>query len=193
MTEKDAQLDAQFVDAFRLAFELHAQQRRKGSGVPYIAHLLSVAALVLEDGGDQNQAIAALLHDAVEDQGGKQTLELIKARFGLHVAEIVKHCSDTMESPKPPWRQRKETYLETLQGASEDVLQVSMADKVHNLRSIYRDYLLQGETIWTRFRGGRDGTLWYYHALLGIYKTRSTGWMVQELESLLFRLETSMQ
>jgi len=189
MSNADVQLDSSFVDAFRYALELHGQQRRKGSGIPYIAHLLAVAALVLEDGGDQDQAIAALLHDAVEDQGGLQTLESIEARFGPCVAKIVEQCSDTMETPKPPWKHRKEAYLEMLVQADQAVIRVSIADKVHNLRSIYHDYLLQGEALWSRFRGGKEGTLWYYHALLDIYESRSTSWMVEELRSILGRLE----
>jgi len=193
MTDLGPQLDAQFADAFRLALELHGQQRRKGSGVPYIAHLLAVSALVLEDGGNQEQAIAALLHDAVEDQGGWQTLKMIKNRFGTQVADIVEHCSDTMDSPKPPWRQRKEAYLEMLEHAPKEVLRVSMADKIHNLRSIYRDYLLLGEDLWPRFRGWREGTLWYYRALLRIYESRSMGWMVKELKATMERLESAIQ
>jgi (p)ppGpp synthase/HD superfamily hydrolase len=144
------QLTQRFKDALDYALELHNDQQRKGSDTPYAAHLLAVASLVLEDGGDEEQAIAALLHDAPEDQGGLETLEAIRQRFGDRVADIVHGCTDTYESPKPPWRQRKENYLEHLQIAPEEVRRVSLADKLHNARSILTDLLRSGEVVWER-------------------------------------------
>ena len=164
-------------------------KRRKGSGVPYVAHLMSVSALVLEDGGDEDQAIAALLHDAVEDQGGVERLADIEARFGARVAGIVKGCSDSDSLPKPPWRERKEAYLRHLAEASPDILRVSMADKVHNARSILADYRQIGEALWARFTGGKEGTLWYYHTLLQICPKGNAGYLLDELERVVAELD----
>lgn len=155
----------QFQAALTFAAELHADQVRKGTGVPYIAHLLNVTGIVLDYGGTETEAIAALLHDAVEDQGGMVVLEQIRHRFGHDVADIVAACSDSFTVPKPPWRQRKDAYLEHLAEAPPSVLIVSAADKLHNARSILTDYLQMGDALFERFRGGKDGTLWYYQAL----------------------------
>jgi (p)ppGpp synthase/HD superfamily hydrolase len=132
-------LTVRFESALIYANQLHTFQVRKGSGIPYISHLLSVAALVLEMGGDEDEAIAALLHDAVEDQGGAKTREVIRQKFGDRVVEIVDACSDSETIPKPPWRQRKEAYLEKIQTASAAVRRVSLADKLHNSRSTLKD------------------------------------------------------
>jgi (p)ppGpp synthase/HD superfamily hydrolase len=164
-------LSSRFDEAFSYAAALHAQQRRKLSGEPYLAHLLSVAALVMEHGGNEDEAIAALLHDAVEDQGGLPTLEEIRRRFGQTVADIVEGCTDAVDSPKPPWRPRKEAYLARLQKASPSVRLVSAADKLHNARAILREYRRAGESLWSHFRGGREGTLWYYRAAVETLKT----------------------
>lgn len=159
-------LTEQFEEALRYATRLHRRQARKGTDIPYLAHLLAVTALVLEHGGDEEQGIAALLHDAVEDQGGDATLEEIRRRFGDRVAELVLACSDTLDTPKPPWRGRKEDYIARIAEEPEDALLVTLADKVHNARSIQADYRLRGEEVWDRFSGARDGTLWYYRALI---------------------------
>ena len=179
--QPDRPLSGRFAEAFALALRLHGRQTRKrakndqdGPGIPYIAHLMSVAALVLEHGGDEDEAIAALLHDGPEDQGGEATLDEIRHRFGDRVADIVEACSDTFETPKPPWRTRKESYLEHLRRqGSEPVFLVSLADKVHNLRSILADYRGLGERVWDRFTGRREGTLWYYGALLEVYRQKA--------------------
>jgi GTP pyrophosphokinase len=163
-------LTTRFDDALVYAAGLHRRQIRKGTRVPYIAHLLAVTSLVLEDGGDEDQAIAALLHDSVEDQGGMDTLEEIRKRFGERVARIVFACSDSTTTPKPPWRERKEKYLAHLADAPADVLRVSLADKVHNARSILGDLRQNGHAVWGRFNGGRAGTLWYYHELARIFQ-----------------------
>lgn len=162
-----ATLSARLSDALLYAAALHARQRRKLSGEPYLAHLLATASLVMEYGGSEEEIIAALLHDAVEDQGGGATLEAIRLRFGDAVAGIVESCSDAMDSPKPPWRQRKESHVARLAKASDSVRLVAAADKLHNVRALLREYRRQGEAVWGFFRGGRDGTLWYYRAVVG--------------------------
>ena len=180
MTQDKTHLSYRFTNALVYTARLHADQFRKGTPIPYVSHLLGVTALVLEAGGDEDQAIAALLHDAVEDQGGQETLIEIRERFGDRVAAIVEGCSDATSTPKPPWRKRKETYLAHLIEASPDVLLVSLADKLHNARSIYRDLKENGLEILQKFRGGKSGTLWYYNELVKIFYTSSHSTMVQE-------------
>ena len=178
-----------FEEALLYATRLHANQVRKGSGIPYISHLLAVCALVMEHGGDEDQAIAALLHDAAEDQGGHKTLNDIRTRFGDRVAHFVVDLSDTFETPKPPWRARKEAYLAHLPNAAPDSLLISLADKVHNARSILADHAIIGEQIWTRFNHGRDGTLWYYRSLVGIFQQCYLGYLTGELNRIVTELE----
>jgi GTP pyrophosphokinase len=163
-------LTPRFEEALRYATRLHAGQTRKGGAVPYIAHLLGVASLVLEHGGDEDEAIAALLHDAIEDQGGDPTRQEIARRFGQRVREIVDGCTDADTIPKPPWRERKEAYLAHLPEASASVRLVSAADKLYNVRSLVSDYRQLGEAVWSRFNGGRAGTLWYYRALVEAFR-----------------------
>ena len=154
-----------FQRALVYAARLHGDQSRKGTRVPYITHLLAVAAIVGENGGTEDEVVAALLHDAPEDRGGEARLRDIRLRFGHAVAEIVAGCSDTYEDPKPPWRARKEAYLDHLARAPSPVRLVSGADKLHNARSVKSDYRAVGEDLWGRFNGGRDATLWYYRAV----------------------------
>jgi GTP pyrophosphokinase len=180
---------ARFLEAVSYAAALHGNQRRKFSGVPYLAHLLAVAASVMEHGGNEDQTIAALLHDAVEDQGGLATLAEIRRRFGEPVAQIVDACSDTTENPKPPWRLRKEAYLARLQDASASVRLVTAADKLHNVRSILREYRRRGESMWNLFRGGRDGTLWYHRVVVDSLKQHGNNALVEELERAVTELE----
>jgi (p)ppGpp synthase/HD superfamily hydrolase len=187
---RDQFLTNRFNEALVFAAEIHSKQRRKGSSIPYIAHLLGVTALVLEEGGDEDQAIAALLHDAVEDQGGLSTLHLIREKFGERVAGIVDGCSDTYIEPKPEWRSRKETYLKRLETASMDVLRVSLADKLHNSRSILRNLQKEGETIWNRFNGAREGTLWYYQSALDVFRSRIESQNIDELSKILEEIKT---
>src|SRR5581483_11417276 len=144
-------LDDRFMRAAAKAAEVHRDQMRKGTEIPYFAHLLAVCALVLQDGGTEDEAIAALLHDAAEDQGGEAMLGEIEAEFGSDVSEIVAECSDTFESPKPPWRARKERYIAHLPQASRSALRVSVADKLDNARAILIDYRCLGEDLWARF------------------------------------------
>jgi len=188
------ELTERFGQALLYAFQLHQRQRRKGSQTPYIAHPLGVAALVLEDGGDEDEAIAALLHDAAEDQGGLETLEQIRLKFGAHVASIVDGCTDTYETPKPLWRPRKEDYLGHLQTASPSVLRVSLADKLHNARAILVDLSSQGDQVWRRFNGGKAGSLWYYRSLGQIFQQlqrsgRINSPLVARLDEVVARIE----
>ncbi|MBN1179540.1 MAG: HD domain-containing protein [Anaerolineae bacterium] len=172
-------LTARFGEALAYAHQLHAGQARKASGTPYIAHLLSAAALVLEDGGDEDEAIAALLHDAVEDQGGRVVGEAIRARFGDRVAEIVYACSDAETLPKPPWRERKEQFIARLATAAPEVVRVTAADKLHNVRCLTRDCRVQGEAVWTHFRGGKEGTLWYSRAVYEALRRRGNSPLIE--------------
>lgn len=166
------ELTPRFADALTFAFDLHRMQERKGTGIPYFTHLMSVAALALENGADEETAVAALLHDAVEDQGGREMAETIRRRFGHRVADIVSGCTDAEASPKPPWRQRKEAYLAHLAGAPAEVLLVSASDKLHNARAILADLRAIGDALWERFTGGKDGSLWYYRSLVIAFQAR---------------------
>jgi (p)ppGpp synthase/HD superfamily hydrolase len=185
-------LGQRFEQALQFAAATHRSQVRKGSGTPYVGHLLGVCSLVIEDGGDEDEAIAALLHDAAEDQGGEEMLGEIRGRFGNDVADIVAACSDTFESPKPPWRTRKERYLEHLEQQPQSVLRVSLADKLFNARAILRDYLVVGNELWTRFRSGRDGQLWYYRELADRFMTLMPGRMAGELVAVVEDLEQAI-
>jgi (p)ppGpp synthase/HD superfamily hydrolase len=178
-----------FESALLYALHLHAQQKRKGTTVPYISHLLAVAAIVLEDGGSEDEAIAALLHDAIEDQGGEPIRQEIRRRFGDKVVEIVNGCTDTDETPKPPWLERKKRYLEHLRGASPAVLRVSAADKLHNARAILSDLRRYSKAVWERFNGGREGTLWYYRRLVEVFRERGPNFLVAELDRVVSELE----
>ncbi len=182
-------LEERFLDAFRFALAKHRTQRRKGTDVPYIAHLMSVASIVLEAGGDEDQAIAALLHDVVEDQGGKPVLEEIRARFGERVARIVDGCTDADSHPKPPWEERKKAYIARVRHEDADTRLVSAADKLHNARAILADYRRLGEDIWARFKGGRAGTLWYYDALVNTFREAGSNPVVEELERVVRELQ----
>lgn len=169
-------LTDRFAQAAQFAIELHRTQTRKATAIPYVTHLFSACSLVLEDGGTEDEAIAALLHDGPEDQGGPVVLEEIRSRFGHVVAGIVADLSDAMPAlgeEKPPWRDRKETYLRHLASASASVLRVSLADKLHNARSILVDQGIVGEAVWERFNAGRSDQAWYYRGLLTIFRTRT--------------------
>lgn len=168
-------LTTRFDEAFRYARELHRDQTRKGTPIPYISHLMTVSSLVIEHGGNEDQAIGALLHDAAEDQGGAETLEEIRQRFGEAVAEIVHDCTDSWVEPKQAWRPRKEAYLAKLRIKSSGSLLVSLADKVHNAEAILFDYRVLGDALWSRFNGGREGTRWYYQALPEVFADKMPG------------------
>jgi len=182
-------LSARFEDALLFAARLHRDQVRKGSEIPYLSHLLGVAALVLEHGGSEDEAIAALLHDAVEDQGGAPTMQAIRERFGEAVAAIVAGCTDTDLMPKPPWRPRKEAYIAHVASASPPVRLVSAADKLHNARTILADYRRHGDTVWERFSGRKEGTLWYYRALIQAFRAHGETPLLEELDRVVSEIE----
>lgn len=184
-------LGERFKDALGYAFDLHARQRRKGSGVPYISHLLAVCSIVLDHGGTEEEAIAALLHDAVEDQGGATARQEIRDRFGDAVATIVDGCTDADVQPKPPWRPRKEAYLAHLPKAPPSVRLVSAADKLHNARSILADLRAVGEQLWDRFRGGKEGTLWYYRSLADLFRQTGPADLAEELAQVVEEIEST--
>jgi GTP pyrophosphokinase len=152
-------------EAIEMCVRVHAGQTRKGSGAPYVFHPLAVAGIVADAGGDEDQVIAAILHDAVEDGGGEPVRAEIERRFGAGVAAIVVAASDTDRTPKPPWRARKEEFLARIRGESPRVKLVVAADKVHNVEAVRRDLEAIGPDVWSRFNGGREGTLWYYRAV----------------------------
>jgi (p)ppGpp synthase/HD superfamily hydrolase len=182
-------LSDRYAVALEFAFRLHRSQERKGSGVPYVAHLLGVSSLALEYGADEDEAIAALLHDAVEDQGGLAVLERIRTSFGERVADTVLGCSDWPgEGSKPPWRERKERYLAHLETAAPSVRLVSACDKLYNARTILADLEREGEGVWSRFTGGRAGSLWYYRSLAERFGTLQSP-VADELSRVVGRLE----
>ena len=183
-------LGTRFVRAFQFAAEMHAGQTRKASTIPYITHLMGVASLVLEAGGDEDLAIAALLHDVVEDCGGAPMLKEVRRQFGSRVAKVVDGCTDADTSPKPPWRQRKETYIRHLKRADADTRLVSAADKLNNVRSILSDYRAIGESVWSRFNGGREGTLWYYRTLRDVLLRHRPNRISRDLELAVNELES---
>jgi (p)ppGpp synthase/HD superfamily hydrolase len=175
--------------AFQYAAEKHAGQTRKQSAVPYLSHLMAVASLVLEAGGDEEMAIAALLHDVVEDCGGTPRLREIRKQFGTRVARIVAGCTDSFGEPKPEWMERKKDYLRELKHADAEIRLVSASDKLHNVRTILADYRQQGEGIWARFSGKKEGTLWYYRALSDEYQRRHRNRITHELAIVVEELE----
>jgi (p)ppGpp synthase/HD superfamily hydrolase len=182
-------LTARFERALVYAAQLHRHQLRKVTSIPYVSHLLSVAALVLEDGGNEDEAIAALLHDAVEDRGGRKTLETIREKFGDGVASIVENCSESEIIPKPPWQERKLATIERQRQASPEVRRVVLADKLHNARSILSDLHRYGEEVWSRFQGGKERTLWFYHSLIEADKEAGSSFLTDELERVVKALE----
>ena len=189
--KRSVKLGPRFRRALRFAADKHSGQTRKGSTIPYVAHLIGVASLVLEAGGDEDLAIAALLHDVVEDCGGRPMLKQVERRFGKRVAKIVDGCTDAYIEPKPPWKERKDNYIQRLTKENADTCLVSAADKLNNIRSIISDYREIGESVWSRFNGGREGTLWYYRTLRDVFLqskpnriTRDFDLAVKELDSL---------
>jgi GTP pyrophosphokinase len=182
-------LSGRFEEALVYAAQLHAAQKRKGTEIPYVAHLLAVASIALEHGADEDESIAALLHDAIEDQGGAATREEIRRRFGDRVVAIVDGCTDAEVVPKPPWRERKEAYVAHVREAPPSVRLVSASDKLHNARAILADFRASGDRLWDRFTGGRDGTLWYYRALVDAYRESGASRLVDELDLVVTELE----
>jgi (p)ppGpp synthase/HD superfamily hydrolase len=184
-------LTDRFEAALAFAAQIHQGHSRKSGQVPYLSHLLSVAALVLEDGGGEDEAIAALLHDAIEDQGHRTDLADLRRRFGGRVAEIVDACSDTDQHPKPPWRGRKEAFIDRMRTAQVDVLRVACADKLHNARSTLADLRLEGRSAWDKFGAGRDEQLWYYGSLSELFQQRMPGPLSAELARTVAEIRTA--
>jgi (p)ppGpp synthase/HD superfamily hydrolase len=169
-------LTKKFDDALVFAHQLHRNQVRKDTRIPYVAHLMSASALVLENAGDEDQAIAALLHDAVEDQGGEATLRAIQQRFGNEVAAMVRDCSDSLPDDRLGWRARKENYLDSLHLKPKRSLLVSLAGKTHNAECILQDFHEPGATtLWARYSEGVSGVRWYYQKLVGIFSEKMSG------------------
>jgi GTP pyrophosphokinase len=183
------ELTTRFSEALVYAADAHRNQLRKGTAIPYVSHLLAVAAIVLEHGGDENDAIAALLHDTIEDAGGDSTRQDIRRQFGAEVVAIVDGCTDAETIPKPPWEERKRAYIAHLAEAGPSVLLVSSADKLHNARSILADYREIGEELWPRFNGGRVGTLWYYRELANRFSHLRPSRLSAELDRVVTELE----
>lgn len=182
-------LGPQFEKALLYATRLHALQTRKASDIPYIAHLLGVTSLVLEDGGGEDEAIAALLHDAIEDQGGAATREEIRRRFGDQITAWVDACTDSETTPKPPWRERKQRLLDQARQAPPEVRRVLAADKLHNIRSVINDYRRLGDAIWSRFTEGKPGTLWFYRAMGDVLEAGAPSQLVEQLQREVVELE----
>jgi (p)ppGpp synthase/HD superfamily hydrolase len=186
-------LSPQFEAALVYAARIHGGQRRKKTGIPYIAHLLGVTALVLEHGGSEIEAIAALLHDAVEDAGGARRLADIRKKFGEPVAGMIDACTDSAEIPRKPWRERKELYLERITHATASVRLILAADKLHNARALLRSYRSVGEPMWQRYGGGKEGTLWYYRALANVLETAGPAPLADELDHVVSEIERMAQ
>ena len=181
-----------FLDAIKIALSLHRDQVRKGSDVPYVSHLLRVTGMVLEYGADEDTAIAAMLHDAVEDQGGLPTAQLIRERFGERVGRFVLGCSDSVTEsghPKRPWRERKEKMIAAIKDLAPETRLIITCDKLDNLRSMINAYRTAGEGFWKRFSGGREGTLWYYHSMIETLRNVGGCPLLEELGNTLARLE----
>jgi len=187
---RPATFSPKFRKALNYAALVHGHQIRKKTGRAYIGHLLNVASLVIEYGGDEEMAIAALLHDAVEDQGGLPRLREIRRKFGKRVAHIVDGCTDSYAVPKPPWLERKRAYVERVRRESAQVRLVSAADKLSNVRETIHDLRVQGEDVFERFAGKKDGTLWYYRALVGEFRKAGSNPLVEELARAVTELES---
>ncbi len=187
-------LTTRFEDAVRYANIVHAHKKRKsGSEAPYMAHLLGVTAIALEYGADEDETIGALLHDAVEDVGGRPRLADIRARYGKKVAEIVEGCSDSLgdkDDEKLSWRERKAAYVAHVPKTSGSVRLVSAADKLNNVRAIVVEYRRSGEKIWKHYKGSREDRLWYYRALVKAYRKSGTHkTLVEDLDEVVSELE----
>jgi len=182
-------LSPKFEQALHYAVLVHAHQERKGSGIPYIAHLLGVTSIALENRATEDEAIAALLHDAGEDAGGDGRIADIRNRFGNSVADIVQGCTDAVTIPKPPWRKRKEDYIAHVPTSSASVRLVSASDKLYNARAILSDYRQIGDQVWTRFTSGKDATLWYYRSLITAFRQAGNSPLIEELDRVVTELE----
>ena len=191
---KNGKLSNKYKEALDFTFELHQNQTRKGVDIPYMTHLMSVSSLILENGGDEEQAIAGLLHDSIEDQsqnfGGADKLRMeLERRFGKRVLDMVEACTDADTIPKPPWRARKEQYIASIAHKSQDALLVSLADKCHNSKTILNDYKILGDAVFDRFTAKKDGTLWYYRSLATEFSKTINSPLVADLDATVTELE----
>ena len=186
------QLTTRFDEAFRYAHEVHDGQTRKGTQAPYLSHLMGVASIVLDDGGSEDEAIGALLHDAAEDHGGRERLADIRARFGDVVARIVEDCTDSWETPKAPWLERKREYIQHARRLPPMSLRVSAADKVHNAYAILRDLRNMGEEVWSRFSASADDVIAYYESLVRAFREAGGGNLVDELDRIVRGIQREM-
>ncbi len=196
MSDKADQITERLYQALQFTFKLHGRDARKASSVPYMAHLLAVCALTQQDGGDEDEAIAALLHDALEDKPDETSREEIGQLFGEKVLKIVELSTDTPAEyrggVKPPWRERKENYLAHIRTSKPELLRVTLADKVDNARAIYNDYQRLGEDLWKRFNAGREDQIWYYESAVDAFKTAGVhGPLLEELERLVSQIRVS--
>ena len=187
-----ATLTRRFDEAFAYTHETHAGHTRKGNGVPYIGHLMGVASIVIDDGGTEDEAIAALLHDAAEDCGGRARLDDIRVRFGDAVARIVEDCTDSWTTPKAPWAERKQKYVEHARTLGPASLRVSAADKVHNAYAILRDLRNVGDQVWDRFNASADDIVAYYQALVRSFREAGGSRLVDELDRIVRAIEREM-
>jgi (p)ppGpp synthase/HD superfamily hydrolase len=187
-----AALGERFADSLAYGTLIHAGQVRRADGQPYIAHLLRVAGLVIQEGASEDEAIAAVLHDAVEDQGGRPRLEDIRDRYGDAVAQIVDECTDSYGEPKPPWRRRKEQYLAELEHVSPGGLLVSLADKLDNVRTMVREHRIHGDGVWARSRKHPSDARWYYGALASSFAELRPGPLSDELTRAVAELDRAI-
>jgi len=178
--------------AFSYAHEVHDGQFKKGTSVPYLGHLMGVSSIVLGDGGSEDEAVAALLHDAAEDHGGRARLDDIRSRFGDEVARIVEDCTDSWDTPKPSWLARKQAYIQRARTLPSPSLRVSIADKVHNTYGILRDLRNIGEKVWERYDVSPDDVLAYYESLVRAYREAGGGRLVDELERIVRGIQREM-
>ena len=187
-----ARLTGRFDEALKYAHDVHREQVRKGNQSPYISHLMGVASIVLDDGGSEDEAIGALLHDAAEDHGGRPRLEDIRTRFGDGVAKIVEDCTDSWDTPKRPWMDRKREYVEHARALDASSLRVSSADKVHNAYAILRDLRNSGEAVWERFNAPADDVVAYYESLVKAFRHAGGGRLVDELDRIVKGIQREM-
>jgi GTP pyrophosphokinase len=185
-------LSARFDDALKYAHDVHRQQVRKGNQSPYFSHLMGVASIVLDDGGTEDETIGALLHDAAEDHGGRARLDEIRTRYGDAVAKIVEDCTDSWETPKKPWMERKRQYIAHASALSPSSLRVSAADKVHNAYAILRDLRNTGDQVWDRFSAPADDVIAYYESLVKAFRHSGGGRLVDELDRIVKGIQREM-
>lgn len=194
MSDHNRPLSDRFLEALAFAHHVHGDDTRKGTAVPYVAHLLSVCGTVLADGGDEDEAIAALLHDTLEDHAETVSRDELQRRFGERVLALIEVCTDTPADyrggPKPPWRERKTTYLERVRRTPAADLRVSVADKLDNTRAALADYREVGESLWLRYNAGREAQLWYFRSIVGGFREAGVrGRLVDELDRTVSELE----